>query len=193
MLKQREGLEFDSKQTSGAFLMKVVLEMAETSIFWPSSQEELAKLRPISVVDTTLNQNHRDLTQYLLGWNWGSWNFSKGRFGLAKENLNLSNPKKQLSGELWAHPLPSKSLVFLTSLWKCRVAPLSKFLVPISKFMETGWDGKKWLWASLCFPETIKPRLCCRWTMHCSTAEMHLSLLKHQQQSSAAQRASWWS
>lgn len=65
MLKQREGLEFDSKETSGVFFMKVVLKMAETSIFWPSSQEELAKLRPISIVDITLNQNHRDLTQNL--------------------------------------------------------------------------------------------------------------------------------
>lgn len=65
MLKQRGGLEFDSKETSGAFLMTVVPKMAETSIFWPSSQEELAKLRPISVVDITLNQNHRDLTQNL--------------------------------------------------------------------------------------------------------------------------------
>lgn len=65
MLKQHEGLEFDSKETSGAFLRKVVLKMAETSVFWPSSQEELAKLRPISVVDITLNQNHRELTQNL--------------------------------------------------------------------------------------------------------------------------------
>lgn len=65
MLKQHEGLEFDSKETLGAFLMKVVLKMAETSFFWPPSQEELAKLRPLSVVDITLNQNHRDLIQNL--------------------------------------------------------------------------------------------------------------------------------
>lgn len=69
MLKQHEGLEFDSKETSGAFLLKVVFKMAETSIFWPSSQEELAKLRPLSVVDITLNQNHRDLIQNLPAWN----------------------------------------------------------------------------------------------------------------------------
>lgn len=65
MLKQREGLQFDSNKISGAFLMKLVIKMAETSIFWPCSQEELDKLRPVSVVDITLNQNHRDLTQNL--------------------------------------------------------------------------------------------------------------------------------
>lgn len=57
--------EMKACETSGAFLVKVLLKMAETSIFWPSSQEELAKLRPISIVDITLNQNHRDLTQNL--------------------------------------------------------------------------------------------------------------------------------
>lgn len=36
--------------------MKVVLKMAETSIFWLTSQEELAKLRPLSVVDITLTK-----------------------------------------------------------------------------------------------------------------------------------------
>lgn len=58
-LKQCEGLQFDSNEISGVFLMKLVIKMEKTSIFWPRSQEELDKLKPASVVDITLHQNHR--------------------------------------------------------------------------------------------------------------------------------------
>lgn len=117
MLKQHEGLEFDSKETSGAFLMKVVLKMAETSIFWLTSQEELAKLRPLSVVDITLTKTTGIWFKICLPeieaagiQIWNSKTF-KRKVQACKGKPKFVKPKQtHLSSELWAHPLPFKAL-----------------------------------------------------------------------------------
>lgn len=64
MLKKCEGLQFDSNEISGAFLMKLVIKMEKNSIFWPCFQEELDKLRPASVEDNS-SPKPQDLTQNL--------------------------------------------------------------------------------------------------------------------------------
>lgn len=169
MLKKCEGLQFDSNEISGAFLMKLVIKMEKTSIFWPCSQEELDKLRPASVVDITLHQNHRIWLKICLLEIQAArtQSLSKGRSTHNKGNPKLVEPRqKHLSHKLRAHSVLLKGSMLLTSLRKCGIVPL----------LHRTWVGwKKWSWQAAYFPE---PRL---WAGGRSSAGISLHMSGHKQ------------